>query len=481
VSARRTGHPAHAGLPWSSGWSDWLVEAGVLFLLVFTPLAFGTVEPWSEAIAELVVLGMVVAWLLGMTLRDWELRVELPPGWLAASLFLALIFLQAVPIPTALAHVISPWTTGFYDQAQTYTGAAPSSVPLSLAAHDTWREALKIGAVAAFLLVCYNVYRTRAQVHRALWTMIAVGAAISVLGIVQRVTWHGRFYWIGPEAPHRNAFGPFVNRAHFAGLMVVVVPMALALWLTSRYTPTRKQLVRTLRDRLRSWNTSDGGPTTLIPFLVLLMGGAALVSGTRGGLVALLVTLLAMTAAGMRERTGAATRIAAYGALVVLAGLWIGSDVVQGTLGRLVEELEQGTESSRLVIWSNALGVWRHAPALGTGLATFENVFPGVRTIMAPVVFTHAESDWVQLLTDTGLVGLLAVLATLGVIVVSCLRLRTYTRLDILAIGAAVAALGAAIQGMGNFSFVVMSNLLYVAVAVGVVCPYLRARAASHG
>ena len=106
--------------------------------------------------------------------------------------------------------------------------------------------------------------------------------------------------------------------------------------------------------------------------------------------------------------------------------------------------------------------------------------FSGVRTIMAPVVFTHAESDWVQLLTDTGLVGLLAVLATLGVIVVSCLRLRTRTRLDILAIGAAVATLGAASQGVGNFSFVVMSNLLYVAAAVGVVCPYLRGKAAEH-
>jgi len=102
------------------------------------------------------------------------------------------------------------------------------------------------------------------------------------------------------------------------------------------------------------------------------------------------------------------------------------------------------------------------------------------RTIMAPVVFTHAESDWVQLLTDTGLVGLLAVLATLGVIVVSCLRLRTRTRLDILAIGAAVAALGAASQGVGNFSFVVLSNLLYVAAAVGVVCPYLRGKVADH-
>src|SRR5262245_22780247 len=81
--------------------SDRFVEAGVLFLLVFTPLAFGTVEPWSEAIAEFMVLGMVVVWLLGMMLRDWELRVELPPGWVPASLFVALIFLQATPIPSA--------------------------------------------------------------------------------------------------------------------------------------------------------------------------------------------------------------------------------------------------------------------------------------------------------------------------------------------------------------------------------------------
>ena len=68
-------------------WRDRLIEAGALFLLVFTPLAYGTVEPWAEAIAELVVLGMVLVWLLGM-LRDWELRIDLPPGWLPIYLFL---------------------------------------------------------------------------------------------------------------------------------------------------------------------------------------------------------------------------------------------------------------------------------------------------------------------------------------------------------------------------------------------------------
>src|SRR5207247_4316360 len=74
---------------------DRLVEAGALFLLVFTPFAFGTVEPWSEAVAEIVVLGMVVTWLIG-NLRNWDLRIELPAGWLPAALLLALLGFQAV-------------------------------------------------------------------------------------------------------------------------------------------------------------------------------------------------------------------------------------------------------------------------------------------------------------------------------------------------------------------------------------------------
>jgi len=454
-------------------WSERFVEAGALFLLVFTPLAFGTVEPWSEATAELVVLGMVVVWLLGM-LRDWEIRVELPPAWLPVSLLLGLIFLQAMPLPLALTQVISPWTTGFYDQASAYTRVEMSSVPLSLAPHDTWREALKLGAVAAFFLVCYNVYRTRAQVRRAVWTMIALGTTISLFGVVQRVTWNGRFYWFGPEAPHRNAFGPFVNRAHFAGLMVIIVPMALALWLGSRRTPGRKQLIRTLADRFRIWNTSEAGPTTLIPIFVLVMGGATLVSGTRGGLVALLVVLLAMVVVGTRERTGAATRLAAYSALIVLAGLWVGSDIVQGTLERLAGEIEQRSESARVLIWTDSLALWGNAPFLGTGLATFETIFPRVRTLVAPVVFTHAESDWVQLATDTGLAGLAMIVAGLGAIAVGCARMRTPSQSSIFAIGGAVGLIGTAIQGIGNFNLPVTSNLLYLALATGALIRYPR-------
>ena len=136
---------------------DRLVEAGVLFLIVFTPFAFGTVEPWSEAVAELVILGMVVTWLIG-SLRNWELRVELPAGWLPAALFLGLLALQA----TLPGWSLDPGTTR--------------------------RLALKLGAVAAFFLVCANTYRSRPQLRRAAWTMIATGTVISIFGVVQRVT-----------------------------------------------------------------------------------------------------------------------------------------------------------------------------------------------------------------------------------------------------------------------------------------------------
>jgi O-antigen ligase len=424
----------------TASWPDRLIEGGALLLLVFTPLAFGTVQPWSEAIAELVVLGMAVTYVFGM-LRHWELRVELPPGWLPAVLFLALIVFQ-----TLAGFSADPYATG--------------------------REALKLLAVAAFFLVCYNTYRTRAQAQRALWTMIATGTLVSVFGIVQRVTWNHRLYWIGPEIEHGSPFGPFVNRTHFAGLMVVIVPMALALVFSRSRTARRRRRAWTWRDRFREWNSTEGDATRLIPFLVLVMAGAALVSGSRGGVVAFLAALLAMFAgslAGGRSWSARITVGALATLLVVLAAVWIGGDIFYGTVERLAEELGRPDDSARARLWADAVGLWRGAPVLGTGLATFGVAFPRYRTAQGPLTFTHAESDWVQLLTDTGVVGLglaLAAVASLGLAL-----LRRYRRTEshwarALALAGLVALGGTVVQGIANYNLPLMSSFIYLALAV---------------
>lgn len=423
-------------------WPDRLIECGALFLLVFTPLAFGAVEPWSEAVVELVVLGMAVTYVIG-TLRHWELRVELPPGWLPALLLLLLVVLQTI---------VPNW---------------------SVDPHATGRQALKLLAVAAFFLICWNTYRTRAPARRALWTMLAMGTLLAVLGIIQRVTWNGHLYWIGPEVTHGSPFGPFVNRTHFAGLMVIVVPLALAAVLaTRRSEPRRRRLRVTWRDRLREWNSRDESPAGLIVLLIMVMGGAALVSGSRGGVVALLAALVAMvlgSLAGGRTWSGRAARLALATVLIVLAGAWISGEVLYGTVARLAEELGRPAESPRLRIWADAFGLWQGAPALGTGLATFGVAFPRFRTIEAPVTFTHAESDWVQLFTDTGLLGLclaLAALTALGLSLASKYRDATARTRRVFVLAGLVALGGTTVQGIGNYNLPVMANLFYVVVAL---------------
>jgi O-antigen ligase len=418
------------------------VEAGALFLLVFTPLAFGTVEPWSEAVAGLVILGMVLAWLIG-TLQNWELRVALPAGWLPALLFLALIALQAT---------LPGW---------------------SLDPGATWRLFLKLGAVAGFFLVCTNVYRTRAQLSRAAWTMVATAGAISILGIVQRVTWNGRFYWIGPEAPGAAlyTFGPFANRVHFAGLVVAVLPVALMLLLTRRAEPVRRDVVPTFAARLRRWNSQSSSARNLIPLLILAMGGAALASGSRGAIVTLVAVLLAVLGLGVGGASGRArvVKVAVAALLILMAGIWIGGDVLYGTVERLLTELERPDEGFRLRVWPDALALWRQAPLLGNGLGSFAVAFPPFRTLRAPAVVSHAESDWLQILVETGVVGLGLLLATTASLALMLLSRRRHASAYAARIGALaglVALIGAAVQGIPNYTAPVMSNLIYLALTL---------------
>ena len=430
-------------------WSERVIEAAALFLLVFTPLAFGTTEPWSEAVAELVVLGMAIVYVVS-TVRNWEIRVELPPGWLPAALFLALATLQ----------LIAGWSAD---------------------AHETRRYLLKLAAVAAFFLVCYNTYRTREQVRRAIWTMAAMGALIAVFGIVQRAAGNGRLYWVGPHIEYGAPFGPYVNRAHFAGLMVVVVPVALVFVLTGQRALRRRQLVRTWRDRLRDWNSSDSGPRALVPMLVLIMGGAALVSGSRGGMVALLVALSAMGIGVLAGRASWSSRVGRVGLvllLIVLAGAWVGGDILYGTAERLAGELGRPQESVRVALWANALHLWRDAPLLGTGLGTFGVAFPRFRTIAGPRVFSHADSDWVQLLTDTGVLGVALALAAAVSFAIALRRgyRGTESRWQAaLALAGLVALAGTLVQAAGNFSLAVMSNLIYLALALALAMQAERA------
>jgi len=104
---------------------DRVVAGGILFLIIFTPLAFGAVHPWAFSLMEVVIFLLVVVWMSrllvgtreqkenGMKTRRDDRRL-VGRMFLPLALFIAFILLQLLPLPPALLHVLSPSTYELY-------------------------------------------------------------------------------------------------------------------------------------------------------------------------------------------------------------------------------------------------------------------------------------------------------------------------------------------------------------------------------
>src|SRR5712692_3991595 len=94
---------------------DLTIQGGLLFLIIFTPLAFGSVYPWGIALMQETVLLMALAWIFKL-LHTERLRIVHTPFNLPILLFLGLIGLQLLPLPPIVLSFVSPKTYGLYQQ-----------------------------------------------------------------------------------------------------------------------------------------------------------------------------------------------------------------------------------------------------------------------------------------------------------------------------------------------------------------------------
>jgi O-antigen ligase len=262
-----------------------------------------------------------------------------------------------------------------------------------------------------------------------------------------------------------------VNRAHFAGLVTIVVTLGLALMLARAEVPASRPGRVDFRSRVRRWMGPETGASRLLPFLILVMGGAILIAGSRGGIVGLLGALVCVGVLSRwrRQPDHRAPALMGIGVAVGLTGMWMGSEIFLGTIGRFTAEISDPESSLRILRWRDVADLVARAPLVGTGLASFEMAFPVVRTIAYRTRFTHAESDWVQLLADTGLVGVGLVVAMVGAICVEgfrCIRRAESAERRALCVGGLAALAASALQSVPNYTIPMMANHLYLATAI---------------
>jgi O-antigen ligase len=178
----------------------------------------------------------------------------------------------------------------------------------------------------------------------------------------------------------------------------------------------------------------------LLGFAVAVPIASLLLSGSRGGFLALLVEIVVFTAilwssirnpqSAIRNRQlripHSSLPLAVALALLSAALLFFWMD--PGNISRrLATVFGVGVSYDELVAERReaslgALRIFGAHPGLGAGLGSFEMVFPRYRRTPSDLLWDHAHNDYAEALAETGLVGALLILWSLVLFFNSALR-----------------------------------------------------------
>jgi O-antigen ligase len=397
------------------------VSAGIVLLLVLTPLAFGTVEPWSVSIMEAAAFGLFAlhAGTAGFTFPQGR------PARAILSLFLllvALVLLQLLPLPDFLLRLISPASLELH---RSLGAARPGGFnTVSIAPDATFQELVKLLSYAAVFCVVAARFRTTEQIRPLVRTILFMGVLLTVLAVAQKLSWNGKILWFYPASKDvRSNFGiwgPYVNRNHFAGYLAMVIPLGLGLLLDA--APVAKEVPGLCWSR-RLWRTlthRDLPHSAVLFLLVLLMAICLLATLSRSGITAVAAASLFFFWITWRRRT--LRRRAAQFALLAAV---VGAAVLLPSLGLLVRRFAavgQGTGLARLDVWRDSVGILKDFPLLGAGLGTYGQIFRRYQEHYTRSLFDHAHNDYLEMAADTGALGFLLAAGMAVIFIVVLMR-----------------------------------------------------------
>ncbi|MGH2607914.1 MAG: O-antigen ligase family protein [Tepidiformaceae bacterium] len=467
------------------------VRWGLVALIAFTPLAFGTVERWSIAVMEWGIITLLLIALMGHCWQPASTRprfhratgLELP-----AVLFMGLCVLQTVPLPLHWLAAVAPGSARLYaapdlrqvaaeqwpdlevpDGDRLLEPASETRRPISLRPDLTWERIRLLAAFVSLFVLTGAWARTMDRIVFLLGAITLVGCLVGAQALVQYLTWNGRIYWVR-KVPPSSAFGPFVNHNHFAGYVEMIIPVAIALSFhlfalrRHRAAPSPAGFVA------RGWLVEDDdsrigpnlGALTLFGAILLLV--TLFFSLSRGGILSTLASGGVLLALVWRRSKGYPVRwVATLGVPIVAASLilWIGVGPIQQRFGELEEPSNEASLQSRVVVWRAVLDELPEFAWVGAGLGSFEHSFARFTPAGSASRWDKAHNDYLQVAWETGAVG--AGLAFLGALVFARRywfpAARSKARgLDILRIGVAASILSMALHSVIDFNLQIGSN-----------------------
>lgn len=372
-----------------------------LTLLITTPLAFGTVEPWSLALMESAV-AVGFALLLFRDIPGGQVRLRHVPGLAPLLCLLSYVFLQAVPLPAGLVKIISP--AAFRIGTDTAALFGPVEwLSLSLAKKETVAEALRMAASGVFYVMTVQLLASGSRLKRTVYAVMIFSTLISVLAILQYLTYNQRIFWLRELTAGGTPFGPFVNRNHYAGFMEMVFPVALSVFLATRPAA----VAGTFRDRLTGFLNHPRVNVHILSGLgCIVIATSIFLSLSRGGIISLGLSLIIFGILLLGRKAGRRRGVimVAVCLVIILSVGWFGWQPIFDRFDKIRND-HGDIADDRKIIWADSARFIRDFPATGAGFGSFLALYPRYRSLEGSVIVDHAHNDYIELMTDGGVVA----------------------------------------------------------------------------
>ncbi|MDQ3799966.1 MAG: O-antigen ligase family protein [Acidobacteriota bacterium] len=339
--------------------------------IVLTTLFYGAVHQPILALFYIGAASVLLLWVFD-SFKSGELRFSKSPLQIPLAAIILFGLVQVIPLgsPGEISGVRDVSRTISYEPFATKTTVVHLIALLIF--------------FAAMLAYIDNAKRLR----KIVLVITIFGFLYAFYSILQAVLSPTRIYGIY-EPRFATPFGSFVNRHNFAAFMEMSLAVPLGLMFVGAVP----------RDKRLLYVTAIG-----------LMGIALLLSGSRGGLVALLAEIFFLIIL--------TTKTKGYGQIALKIGLGValfvtivvGSVLIGGesSLTRFAETAASGNiTTNRTHIWTVTFDVIKNNLLFGAGLGAFPQVYTAFDTLNGTERVEQAHNDYLQILADAGIVGLI--------------------------------------------------------------------------
>jgi len=338
----------------------------------------------------------------------------------------------------------------------------PSAGALSATPLATAHALLACLPVVACFLASLSCNAAQVQTLLRLWLWVAVAQA--ALGLAQLTGIEGLFFGM---VAHEPVIGSYASKNTYANLLAMAVPLAvLGLWGASG------------RQRRGGANGELRSPWWGVLALLTLLA-AAMASTSRTGIAtALLVALLALAllAPAREAAAGGCSWLRRLGLPTLALGLLAvalfmgGLDWVERFDTERLVEADAMRALTREATWQGALAYW----PLGSGMGSYAWVFP---RFQSPEVGAYwldlAHSEYLQILMETGALGLAAMALALALMGRRVLQLfsagrGTWSSADRTAVACGLGLLATLLHAWVDYPFRIPANAMLAAFLLGV-------------